>query len=515
MKRGIFGLTVLMTLVTHLAFTQQIHVEVSRDSIKIGEQLDYTLSIPADSSRQISLPDNENFAPFEVVKRFPADTLYEEKILHTTYRLTVWDSGHYYIPSLQIKINDSLLTTDSIPVYVAGVQIDTAKQGLYPVKPAREIRYKSSVKIQKKKTRHWKWIFVLLLLGIPAYWFLRKKQTLAHRKGLSPYEKAIAEWNRLVQSKMYASDWERFYVKLTGLLDEYLEQALRIPAKESVSPELIRLLRNYRFENNAQIPARHLDNLKELLQRADLAKFAKTEPLPVFREKDLQNVKSLIDGLQAEIDRIEEQKRKEEELRLQAQRAKKRKKRLIFAAAGTFILIIASIWIYTRYKQQIEKFYDNRFLVTNNIPPPSQWKPVSLGSPPALVFTTPEVPQAVETYYPSDTLVNATEEFALLKSEMKNLKIYVWLFDLKKQVPPSVLLAELQNTLEQLTGENPNLRLNEQDMSISGQAGENQKLTGKLFLSGNKVRIIASTYPEGDQWEETARKILNTAALKN
>ncbi len=517
MKKGIKGfIIILISMVFPWTYAQQVQVEISRDTIKIGDQLDFSIQVPADTTTRIQFPRNELFQPFEVVKQFPVDTLIQEKILRATYRLTAWDSGQYKIPSLPVKINDSIFTTDSIPIYVAGVKVDTTKQGLYPAKPAWKVHYKTKVKVGKKQNKFLWWLLGLLMLGGIIYWLFRRKQISEKSQIVSPYEKAMARWNELVQSKIYSTDWEQFYVKLTDLLDDYLEEALHIPAKESVSPELIKLLSRYRFENNKPIPERFFNDLNEFFKRADLAKFARTEPLPVFREKDLQLVKSFITDIQEELDRIEEQKRLEEEARQKIIREKQKKKNLMLWIGGLLILLLLGLWAYRQYKPQIKRIYSNQMSMLNGIPPETAWKPVELGSQPALVFTAPDVPEAVTTYYPSDSLASMLDEYAFLKSDMKNLKIYIWLFDLKKQADKKILLDEIKSGLENETGQTVHIREDKNQDIIYGETGENEELKGKIFLSGNKARIILLRYPGNNKnIKEKAEKILLTTALKN
>ena len=76
MKLYIFGLLIFFkSLAMHAQQTAELQVAVDTTTVRIGEQLNYTLQIKVDSSAQVMFPDQPIFAPFELLEESPIDTL--------------------------------------------------------------------------------------------------------------------------------------------------------------------------------------------------------------------------------------------------------------------------------------------------------------------------------------------------------------------------------------------------------------------------------------------------------
>jgi hypothetical protein len=82
---------------------------------------------------------------------------------------------------------------------------------------------------------------------------------------------------------------KEYYTELTFIFREYLEKRYQIPALESTTDEIIRDLRKTNFSKNAEKP------LIEVLQWADMAKFAKATPPESFHDMAWQNTKAMIE----------------------------------------------------------------------------------------------------------------------------------------------------------------------------------------------------------------------------
>lgn len=79
-----------------------------------------------------------------------------------------------------------------------------------------------------------------------------------------------------------------YYTELTHIAREYLERRYNIPALESPSEEIMRLLMR------TDMPATLLPPLAELLRWADLAKFAKGTPPDHFHAQAMEEVQQLV-----------------------------------------------------------------------------------------------------------------------------------------------------------------------------------------------------------------------------
>ena len=53
----------------------ELNVAVDTTKMRIGEQINYTLQIKADSAANVIFPEQALFAPFEILEESPIDTL--------------------------------------------------------------------------------------------------------------------------------------------------------------------------------------------------------------------------------------------------------------------------------------------------------------------------------------------------------------------------------------------------------------------------------------------------------
>jgi hypothetical protein len=297
-------------------------------------------------------------------------------------------------------------------------------------------------------------------------------------------------WEDLFRSKIYMENPGGFYVRLTGMLREYLEERLKIPAKESVTPRLMELLETFRFENGERFVPADLDVMREMLRRADLSKFAKIDPLPVYREKDLQFVKDFISRAEETIRRIEEEKHAREEAERQRRLQQIRKRRRIYGITAVSIILLAGIIVYRYYKTPVRQAYRQTVLKWQHIPPFATWKETELGSVPSLAFRFPDVPEPDDTYSPPDSLRKNLEEYAFYKGNAGNLHLFVWIWDLKENRLTDVWKAEIRRSLKTQgfnrveisgTGEKLSIKLSRDGTDYTGKL--------KFFTQGKKVRV--------------------------
>lgn len=134
------NILLFLLLWIQLGYTQnpQIKVEVNPTEIKIGEQIEFKISVEANQTEgNVVFPQGQTFIPLEMVRASAVDTLLQqEKIrLMKTYYLTQFDSGSYTIPRQKIEVNSKSYYTDSLWVQVRNIPVDTLKQPLYDIKP--------------------------------------------------------------------------------------------------------------------------------------------------------------------------------------------------------------------------------------------------------------------------------------------------------------------------------------------------------------------------------------------
>lgn len=141
------------------------------------------------------------------------------------------------------------------------------------------------------------WILVglggILLLALVFYIVRYFRMRASGEEGILPRKPqepahviAFRELDKLKAQKLWESGRvKEFYTRLTEISRQYIERQYGIPAMESTTDQILRAFR----KSNTDDPILD-DMLKEVLQLADLVKFAKEDPLPVENQGNLNNV---------------------------------------------------------------------------------------------------------------------------------------------------------------------------------------------------------------------------------
>ena len=294
MKRILYFILILFVLPTLHA--QEVKVATSTKNIKIGEQIEYKISVQAPADAVVVFPEGQTFGALEMVKTNPTDTLKEKGKfrLEKAYYLTQFDEGKYTIPQQKIQISHKDFYTDSLLVEVHNVAVDTLKQPLYDAKPIAEVTSPSSSHL-------WLWIVgivALLLTTAALYFFVFRKKKLSaeeERKKLPPFERAIQDLKDLQNSKyLIESQHKAYYTRLTDIVKEYLEDEVHILAKESTTDELLAKINNLQKTGKLYLSTETINNLKRVLQNADLVKFAKSKPSDNNAEYDRETIENVV-----------------------------------------------------------------------------------------------------------------------------------------------------------------------------------------------------------------------------
>mgnify|MGYP003110771284 CR=1 FL=1 len=343
MRKGLIFPTFLVFLFFLLnvipSFAQESRVSASIDtaSILIGDQLIYRITVETNATNLVVFPEGESFNPMEVVESLTADTNRVENRfrLIKEYSLTQFDSGNYVIPRQQVLINETAFYTDSLRIEVVDVVVDTTKQKMYAIKPAMEIPSGFTIPAWV-----W-WLLGILLLGAVLYFLLnRRKKIREARKQLPPYERALFELKQLDQSHLLENrQTKEYYSKLTEAVRRYIEDEVHLRAMESTTSELIHDLELKMERGELNLSRQTIDELKIILQRADLAKFANSRPDIITAKGDRSKIELVINDTKAAIpEPTEEELLKDEEYR--RARLKRRNQRKIALAVGAALLII-------------------------------------------------------------------------------------------------------------------------------------------------------------------------------
>ena len=285
-------LNILLILLAQLAFAQRpvspAFAFVDSNVLRIGDQTTLHLGIDyGEKDRVLTIsPDMPlDTAMFEIIKKtgWEAGGRGRDWGIHRDILFTAWDTGLYKIPTLVFTVqhpNGEVSTFQTRPLMVTvenpkGVDNMTAPISI------KEI-------IQEDRTLEDFLPFIIGLIGLAALGFLiwvyaKKRQA----KQLAPTIQHIIHpphiiAERLLKELQIKQLWQKghikdYYSELSYILRGYLETAFHIPALENTTDELMDTLQTFKhkdFQEQEDV----IEKLQDLLQTADLVKFAKVIP---------------------------------------------------------------------------------------------------------------------------------------------------------------------------------------------------------------------------------------------
>ncbi len=368
-----------------------VKTNVDTTAIKIGEQINFKITVEADSTDLVIFPEGQTFSPLETVEAYKTDTTRKKNriTLQKIYALTQFDSGVYKLPAQRIEINGKAFFTDSLQVNVATVAVDTTAQKMYDIKPLIEVEKSSG-----EYLRLGLWIFCgLLILLALLYWFVIREKPLTEEEKvalLPPYDRALLELKNLENSKYLIQDeYKKYYSELTDIVRSYLEEDVKVSALESTTDQLIDRLELLKDSGKLDLDKDTLYQFKRILQTADLVKFAKSKPETSVAEQDRKSVEQIVIKTKEAIpeptveELLEEAEYQEELAR------KKQKKKLVYigiAAAAAVIISITSLFAYYGFEYSKDTLlgHPTKRLLEG------EWVTSSYGFPP-ISIETPDV----------------------------------------------------------------------------------------------------------------------------
>lgn len=395
-----------------VAFNSSAQVTSSVDSpkIKIGEEIQYTIQVQADSTSQVIFPEGQSFLPLEMIESYKVDTTYEaaKYRLIKRYGLTQFDSGKFTIPPQRVTINNKPFSTDSIKVEVMDVVVDTTKQQMFDIKPAVEI---------KKPGFDWLsllfWIIpIVLLIALGIYLFQRKKRKDAAQKQLPPYEEAIVALQNLDNSHLLQENKSKeYYSSLTEIVKRYLDREVDESALESTSDELITRLTMLKDGGNFDFDMETIRKLDLIFKRADLVKFAKMNQQQGQAEVDRSTIEEIINETHEAVPEPTEEELQENLEYLEKLRKKRERRKWILGATGVLAALVLAAVIFgsvTGFDNLRDKVFGNDLRELSE----GRWIKSEYGNP-AVILETPEVLVRTEIQNPkgANTLVKGKDVF--------------------------------------------------------------------------------------------------------
>ena len=484
-------LLISLIAVTTSMMSQKLITSIDSTSIFVGEEITYKLEVHSDTLAQIKFPESESFVPMEVLKTYDSDTIVsnEKYIVSKKYGLTNFDAASYILPKQKVVFGDTTLFSDSKKIEVKLVEVDTSKQGLYDIKP---------IFITKKEYDLFKYIPYLILLLIIVFLYVYRNKIFKGKKfqyEKSPYQKAKDEINLISKSGYTAAEGAKeYYSKLSFIIRNFLEIKVFDHSLESTTDELLYELKRIKSSGKLKLTSSTLNNLHQVLQTADLVKFAKYYPDEDIAKKDTEKVKITVDEINNILPEptIEELKKDYEfHQKLLKQERSKRIKKAIIGFMGLLIstVLIASVLFgFTYVKDSILRNDNLILLETKN------WVTTEYGAP-GITVKTPEV-LTRKLSDPNFKYLNSTNlsEFSFNNSD-NLMQIYVSNTRFNDKIKPEDFQKYIDYTLDTIEAMGlSNIVVKYENFTTANEA-EGIRVYGSAdFIDSNSGKIISGKY---------------------
>jgi hypothetical protein len=292
-----------------------ISATLSRDTMLIGDQILYTISIPLDQNEQLLIPSAQEVNAGDTLLFLGniSDTTKNEsgEIINHHFIITCFYPGEYIFPGFPaIRMNENQLDTlfsNPVHLIVMAPEVDMQKD-------FKDIRALLNTPINFQEILPWLIYgiggFLLLTLLIALIWiaFNRKKVFTRYIPVVPPHIKALNALDKLKSEKRWKEGKiKEYYTELSNTIRIYMEERYGIPAMESITSDILKDFKRYALDDEllAEI-------LEALLNLSDLVKFAKEDPAESENETNLNKAYIFVEKTKP-VTPIEDQDIKEEE----------------------------------------------------------------------------------------------------------------------------------------------------------------------------------------------------------
>ena len=529
---------VLAMLFLQQTYAQEVSSSIDTTQLKIGEQFRYQIKVEANKDFPVVFPEGQTFMPLEMVEAYQIDTtrLKDNQTWQLTreYALTQWDSGSYVIPKQKIIVNDQSLFTDSIKVEVATVVVDTTKQALFPIKPTIEIEEPSSFP--------W-WILWLILViaavaGLVLLFLKLRQRKIEREQQIPPYEKAIDTLKKLDESQaLERGEMKEYYSTLTLAVKRYIDEKIDERALESTTEELIQHLNELKANKSILVKHKVINDLQDILRRADLIKFAGGGMDKLTAKADRQLIEEDINSIKDSIPEPTEEELLKDEAYAEARKKRETRTKIIAGLVGVILVVVIANFAFFDNKG-FEYVKDVVIHDTAEELLEKDWIESEYGNPPVYMIT-PEVlvrqevdstnvpPMAISQLFKG----NSGEHFKLGRIE-DDLNIDLFTFHNNSNVDLAIDFDDLGSVQASLL-ENKGAKniIIKQEKFTTADGSEGAKIFGSFNIEdpvskqiemksyvqlyfaseqGSNVSIFVSTTDEDEGFEEITNRIINS-----
>ena len=305
MKKFIAIILCILHCALCIELKSQVSVSASIDSVQmfIGEQAKLSIQAvqPHDYVLQFPLFSDSVASNLELVATLKPDTvLLDNDRLQVTnsYIVTSFDSALVYHPGFEVLVGEEVYLTNPITIKIVDMPVDTTQQAITDIKDV----YQPPIDWMFYLTIAGYVLLSILLLALIIYLvnkYLKSRNTEAVEPETEPidprkaHEIAYEELDALRQKQLWQTQqFKIYYTELTEILRRYISNRYAIDAMEQTSDDIVT-----EFRRNKELKEKkeEIKLLSDVLQVADLVKFAKWQPLPDECERSFHQVTQFVD----------------------------------------------------------------------------------------------------------------------------------------------------------------------------------------------------------------------------
>jgi len=277
----------------HLNGSFQLSVTTDTTRASIGDLISYKITTQNLGNKYFKIENPQFTEPLELRS---SNLLYDkkEKVTGTEFIFSVWDTGMVSIPPITINLfnSDSLfdfsMETDSISIKVISLVKNTGNQAMKPIKGPIPIKSIFPIRMIILII-----LFLVILFGLYFIYGKRIAKVYDEEKvetNIDPADIIALKKLGSLGKESYdkTEKIKEFYINISHILREYIENSVYIKSLEMTTEEIGRHRVSFPFNK------KEIDNLLDILNRADLSKYAKSNPKKNICDYDLKAGKNFI-----------------------------------------------------------------------------------------------------------------------------------------------------------------------------------------------------------------------------
>jgi hypothetical protein len=303
MRKLIFSILIFFALLFNVK-GQDIKVTASFDTsrIYIGDQIEFKITIdqPADLQLAIVSFKDSLIKNIEILSGPAIDTTKRDgrTIIEHNYLITSFDTGRYQLPPVYVETKSD---NDVKRFYSDYTFLEVVRTDITPPDNAQIFDIIAPYKAPIGLGEILPWLLALLLAAMLAYLGIRLYKKYSRQKTVDETIEELPDPAHIIAfrelEKLKAEElWQHgeiklYYTILTEILRQYLENRFGVNSLELTTDETLTMLLRSGFKKD-----KNYKQLKNILEEADMVKFAKYNPVAADNETCFQEAWNFIDA---------------------------------------------------------------------------------------------------------------------------------------------------------------------------------------------------------------------------